>query len=91
MLVLLLSLVGFKLFICQSCRHVVLLMGQMELVLTRSFFLLLLLLLLQDSQVMLARLVLPLVQLLVVDEGFLELLDQYILSLQRLSELLILK
>lgn len=37
------------------------------------------------------RLVLPLVQLLVVDERFLELLDQYVLALQRLSKLLILK
>ena len=47
--------------------------------------------LLQDSQVLLARLVLALVQLLVVNEGFLELLDQYVLAFQRLSKLLILK
>ena len=40
---------------------------------------------------MLTSLVLPLVQLLVVDESFLELLDQYVLALQRLSELLILE
>ena len=71
-----------------SQRRRVVVLGQLQLVLSRA---LLFLLLLQERQLLLAGLVLLHVQLLIVDECLLQLLDQDVLSLQRLAELLILQ